>query len=206
MFLKVNGLTTLDDGELPLPYKKEYRPVTEFNYDGGKEKLVNLPIFANETAELRFLVPGEPSSFDENESLEDFGHSSKQGKIHRLSTWLNLENKVSIGCAGAVIAYLSRKRAQEHLQNDPAAQQAYRVSSMEMFTLKQTMCVDSRLDFSRLMIFPGWLMLTPWPLCKSCSPNHIRMRSIKGPEPQAPKSLYLYMACFITSQEHHRAR
>jgi DNA mismatch repair protein MSH5 len=86
------------------------------------------------------LVPGENVNYDEDFSVDEVGLTSKQGRLLQISARLDLDNTVSVSCAGAIMSYLQRRRASEYLQDDPAAQLAYRVSHVEMFTFKDTMC------------------------------------------------------------------
>ena len=90
-------------------------------------------------AGVQFLVPGEHVHDGDDIRADEIGLTTHQGRILRIAAWLDLDNKVSVGCAGAVINYLQRKRASEYLQDDPVAQMAYRISHLEMFTFKDTM-------------------------------------------------------------------
>jgi DNA mismatch repair protein MSH5 len=127
------------DDRLPLPYRLDYRPNLEFSYEGAKNKLGNLQsIFAGREG-VKFLIPGEPLTYDDGQEHDDFESTSRQGKLLRISGWINLESKVSVGCVGAVLTFLQRKRNAEFLQDDPNAQQAYQIASMEMFSMEGTM-------------------------------------------------------------------
>ena len=77
--------------------------------------------------------------YDEDFNADEVGLTVRQGRLLQISAWLDLDNKVGVSCAGAVISYLRRKRALEYLQDDPAAQLVYRISHLEMFTFKGTM-------------------------------------------------------------------
>jgi DNA mismatch repair protein MSH5 len=101
-------------------------------------KLANLQTLALPAA-VKLLVPGENAGLEEDFHADEVGLSNRQGRLIQLSAWLDLDNKVSISCAGAVIAWLQRKRASEYLQDDPTAQQAYRITQVEMFSIKNTM-------------------------------------------------------------------
>lgn len=71
-----------------------------------------------------------------------------------MSAWLNVDSKVSIGCAGAVVAFLQRRRSSEYLQDDPDAQLAYRIVHLEMFTFKNTMHINADTLSSLQIITP----------------------------------------------------
>jgi hypothetical protein len=47
---------------------------------------------------------------------------------------------LKVGCAGAVLTYLQRRKAIEYLPGDEAANGVFRVRTIEMFSLKDTMC------------------------------------------------------------------
>lgn len=57
----------------------------------------------------------------------------------QISASLDLDSRISVGCVGALIACLNRKRASEYLQNDPEAQAAYKITSIAMFSFHNTM-------------------------------------------------------------------
>ena len=129
------------NGQPPLPYQIDHRPAQEFSYDGAKSKLINLVSSFCGSEDVKFLVPGESMDTDDDLDHDDFGSTSRQGNFLKLSSWIDLDNLVSIGCVGAVLTYLQRKRSSEYLQDDPNAQQAYRITSLEMFSLKGTLWV-----------------------------------------------------------------
>jgi DNA mismatch repair protein MSH5 len=48
-----------------------------------------------------------------------------------------------VGCAGALVSYLQRRRAAAYLPGDQAAQLMFRISALEMFSLRETMFVNA---------------------------------------------------------------
>lgn len=98
---------------------------------------------------MKFLVPGESSTYEDGQEQDEFGSTSRQGRLLRISSWIDLDNKASLGCIGAVLMYLQRRRGAEYLQDDPDAEQAHRITSMEMFSLKSTMHVFDLTVFER---------------------------------------------------------
>ena len=127
------------DDRLPLPYRLDYQPNLEFSYEGAKNKLVNLQSILTDGEQVRFLIPGESMTCDDRQDCDEFGSTSRQGKLLRISGWINLDSRVSVGCVGAVLTYLQRKRSAEFLQTDPEGHQAFPIASMEMFCIEGTM-------------------------------------------------------------------
>lgn len=70
--------------------------------------------------------------------LEIDGEQKRQENLVRLAAWINIGNKVSVGCSGSIMAYLQRKKAVEYLPGDPRATTSS-VAVVEMFSLKDTM-------------------------------------------------------------------
>jgi DNA mismatch repair protein MSH5 len=120
----------------------DYRPNSEFNYEGAKDKLANLQSILVGGEGVRFLIPGDSLTYDDDQEHDELGSTSHQGKLLRISGWINLDSRVSLGCVGAVLTSLQRKRSAEFLQDDPDGQQAYRITSMEMFSMRGTMYVS----------------------------------------------------------------
>lgn len=133
-------MRTENDGA-PLPYKIELRPLADFKYDQALHKLSTLPSL-QETTGVRFLIPGEEDQSSGNMFAEETGLTDERGRALHISSSINLESKISIGCAGAIITYLQRKKASEYLEGDRAADEAYPILRLEMFSLKNTMYVQ----------------------------------------------------------------
>ena len=85
---------------------------------------------------------------------EDLGLTKSRGKMMQLSAYLDLDNKVSIGCAGAIISHLQRRCSTAYLPADPDANQAFRIASLGMFTLRSTMLVNTDTLVSLQIIQP----------------------------------------------------
>lgn len=92
---------------------------------------------------VQFLVPGAPATYDQELLPEDLGLSTRRGRFLQLSSCLNLDNRISLGCAGAIAGYLQKKRASEFLPDDPNANLVWRVTRLDMFSLKDTMMVNA---------------------------------------------------------------
>ena len=139
-FSKRAGVTWTAVGEEPpLPYQVDVRPSQEFSYEAAKTKLINVESMVAGNGRTSFLVPGDASTYEDEQDHENFGSTNRQGKLLRLSSWIDFENRISVGCMGAIVTHLQRKRAAGYLPDDPDAQWAFRVRSLEMFTLRNAM-------------------------------------------------------------------
>ena len=126
--------------EPPLPYQVNIRPTQEFSYEGAKSKLASLETAFAQSAGTSFLVPGDPSAYETDEALHhEIGSTGRQGKLLALSSCLDFESTVGIGCIGAILTYIQRRRAADFLPHDPDAQLAFRVTALEMVCLNSMM-------------------------------------------------------------------
>jgi len=119
------------------------RPSPEFNYEAGKRKLIDVRTLRQGRPLANFVVPGEDTAYEEYGDGYETGFTRHQGKLLRLSGWVDVESQVSVGCAGAVLTYLQRRRAVQYLPGDEDAFRAFRISAIEMFTLDGIMCVST---------------------------------------------------------------
>lgn len=126
-----------------LPYLLECRPSAEFGYDSAKNKLINLHIGQESGPRVTFVVPGDVSTEVENYDNPDAGFAGRQGQLLRLSGWINIESRTTVGCAGAVLAYLQRRRATAYLPGDQASATMFRVGTVKMFSLSGSMFINS---------------------------------------------------------------
>ena len=128
--------------EFRTPYILELRPSAEFNYDAGKNKLAALRLLSDEGHHNTLITPDNNNSSNPHGDYEnqyDSSHSGRYGNLLRLSGRADLESRLTIGCCGAVLTYLSRRKAVQFLPGDRAADLAFRVLTIEMFNLHDTM-------------------------------------------------------------------
>lgn len=90
---------------------------------------------------VRFLVPSEGEQDTSAIDMDETGLSDTRGQTLHISGSVNIESCISIGCSGAIITYLQRRKAVEYLTGDTAADEAYQILRLEMFSLKDTMYV-----------------------------------------------------------------
>lgn len=89
-------------------------------------------------------MPGEDTVYEEYGDGYETGFSGHQGKLLRLSGWIDLDSQISVGCAGAVLTCLQRRRAVQYLPGDEDASRAFRISAIELFTLDGIMYVSAQ--------------------------------------------------------------
>jgi DNA mismatch repair protein MSH5 len=126
-----------------LPYLLECRPNAEFGYDTSRKKLVNLRIGQRDGPRVTFVVPGDILPQTGSRAADDYEQPDRQGQLLRLSGWINLESRLTVGCAGAVLSYIQRRRATSYLPGDGDASGMFRVGTIEMFSLSESMFINT---------------------------------------------------------------
>ncbi|KAF2019048.1 hypothetical protein BU24DRAFT_341301 [Aaosphaeria arxii CBS 175.79] len=129
------------NGRLDLPFFIEFRPSNEFSHDFGQSKLASLNILSGDGPGVTFIVPGDVVPATAN--IADDSSSFRQRQLLRLASWISLDSHLSVGCAGALLAYVQRRRAIAYLPGDVAANAMFRISSLEMFSLRDIMFVNT---------------------------------------------------------------
>lgn len=139
LFMFNSHIPLLLDAQFQLPYQIDIRPSQEFSYETAKTKLTNLKLSKEIENVPKFLVPGNAFSHEYAVDGEDLGFTDQQGKFLHLASTIDMENQVSIGCAGALITYLQRKRSTQYLQGDSAGDQQFSINAIKMLSLEGSM-------------------------------------------------------------------
>lgn len=126
------GLAYSAVNQFRLPYALEIRPSPEFGYEVGKNKLVNLRLGSDAELPVSFFTPGDTDSYDDQNGGKDIGYT---GRLLRLSGKIDIESRITIGCAGAVLTYLQRRKAADYLTGDTNANLVFRILTLETFSL-----------------------------------------------------------------------
>lgn len=72
------------------------------------------------------------------------GYNGRKGKLLHLSSMVDLESRLSVGCAGAVLTCLQRRKAVNHLITTfDDAPSIFKISAISMFSLDRTMYVGA---------------------------------------------------------------
>ncbi|KAJ4296681.1 hypothetical protein N0V90_006729 [Kalmusia sp. IMI 367209] len=148
----IDTFENLAEDRFSLPFLLEVRPPSEFSFDAAKSKLASLSFEDNDPLHINFVVPGDLNPLGE-ESMENA--RGRQGRLLRLAGLIDLDSRITvlifrsistinidsvqIGCAGALLSYLQRRRTAAYLPGDQAAHMMFRTSSLEMFSLQNTM-------------------------------------------------------------------
>ena len=122
-----------------LPYILEVRPSPEFGYEAGKNKLLNLNLTSGVEPRVAFITPEDIGSYGSHDTGDDMGYTGRQEKLLRLSSKVDIESRLTVGCAGAVLTYLQRRKTTDFLPGDIAANSEFRITAVEMFSLKEFM-------------------------------------------------------------------
>ncbi|KAI1995454.1 hypothetical protein LOZ51_003280 [Ophidiomyces ophidiicola] len=137
--MNTDEATSINDKQFQLPYHLEIRPCQEFGFEAAKSKLMNLN--RGQKSAPKFLVPGNAFSHEHVDG-EDVGYTDQQGKFLNISGIVDMENCISVGCAGALITYLQRKQSAQYLHGDPTGDQAFQINAIEMRSLDGNMFIN----------------------------------------------------------------
>lgn len=97
-----------------------------------------LKLYSKHEERIRFLVPHNGLMSSEELEIEDLDFTLEEARhLHVLGS-IDMNSSVTIGCAGAVLTYLQRRRATVSVAGD-AASSIFQISSVEMFSLRGTM-------------------------------------------------------------------
>ncbi|TKX25294.1 MutS domain V-containing protein 1 [Elsinoe australis] len=124
-----------------LPYNIEFRVAGDFKYETALDKLMNLRIGRPGDTRMSFMVPGDVAGTDDP---EDFGEDSagRVGQLLSISSSIDMESHLSVGCIGAILNYIGRRRNAAFIPGDAAAHNFFRVSGVEMFSLGGFMFIN----------------------------------------------------------------
>lgn len=129
---------SIQDTHSYLPYQLDARPSQEFNYVNARNKLAALEISSTHENRIRFLVPHNGLVDTEELDTDNLDFTLQEEKLLHMASSIDMANAVTIGCAGAVLIHLQRRRATISESSDQSCG-VFRVNSIEMFCLTGTM-------------------------------------------------------------------
>ncbi|KAK3956383.1 muts domain V-domain-containing protein [Pseudoneurospora amorphoporcata] len=107
----------------------------EFDYDASKKALLGL---YNDASSGDEMPPGE----EDEDAVHCIGGSSHR-RLVRLEKTVNLSSHLSIGCAGAVLSDLERRRSTEYLAPGAEAPISFRVKAITMSSQSDVMLISA---------------------------------------------------------------
>jgi DNA mismatch repair protein MSH5 len=140
----------------------------QFDYETGKEALVKIDLESSRPDPVEVLS-------SEEEPAHCIG-SSGHNKLMRLAESINLDSCLSIGCAGAVLNDLERRRTSEDSLPDEGGRILFRVMGIKMNSSTDTMLLGAE-SLTSLQILQSELHPNP------------QTRSSNNSEPKAKESL-----------------
>lgn len=132
-----------------LPYQIDVRPTPEFSYSNAESKLLALEVSSTHERRIRFFVPQNGLAGPEEVDPEEMGFTLQEGRLLHISSSVDMENPVTIGCAGAVLTYLQRRGAAAPSPLEEGNE--HRVRALQMFNLRDMMWINSN-TFTSLQI------------------------------------------------------
>lgn len=126
------------DSSSYLPYQVDILPNQEFSYTDAENRLTALDVSASHEERMRFLVPHTGLAGPDDNGIDNIGFTLNEGRLLHISSAIDMENPVTIGCAGALLNYLQKRRAStaniEHVDIC-----SFAVRLLKMFNLKENM-------------------------------------------------------------------
>lgn len=104
--------------------------------------MLSLSLFDNCCSLSALMTPGENDIYEEYKNNNGVGYTDRQGKLLKLSAAIDMDSRLAVGCAGAVLTYIGRRKAVEHLPGDLNANSLFRISKVERFSIKDTMYAE----------------------------------------------------------------
>ncbi|TQS38393.1 hypothetical protein Golomagni_01101 [Golovinomyces magnicellulatus] len=123
-------------------YVLESRLSSDFSFESAKNKMVNLTLKLNKESDIVFTTPEDMilDSARHHISRTGMGH---QGRLMRLAGCIDLDSRVTVGCAGAVLSYISRRRNVDYLPNDQDVMNYFQIRDIEMFSFSDSMFINA---------------------------------------------------------------
>ncbi|CCC04881.1 putative MSH5 protein [Sordaria macrospora k-hell] len=137
----------------------------EFDYDANKEALLGL---YNDACSGDGMSPGA----EDEDAMHCIGGSSHR-RLMRLEKTVNLGSHLSIGCAGAVLSDLERRRSTEYLAPGAEAPISFRVKAITMSSQSDVMLISADALLS-LQIMRTELHPNPQLQCLGGSENKVK--------------------------------
>ena len=122
----------------------QMRPSQEFAYESGRRQLEDVQHLVDQLGNngpsmMDFVVPCEEDMDQDTVASLDLGLSTRRGRTLRLSSVIDLDSKLSVGCSGALLLYLQQRKAGRYLPREFDTANMFRVSALDFFSLDNVM-------------------------------------------------------------------
>ena len=128
---------TIAGSDSYLPYQIDIRPSQEFGHASAMSKLVSLDFSSKHEERIRFLVPHAGLVDPDQMDTESLDFTLQEGRLLHMGGSIEMQNTVTIGCAGAILTHLQRRKAM--MSSGNGSVEIFRIASVEMMGLKGTM-------------------------------------------------------------------
>lgn len=120
--------------EFATTYRILIRPTAEFSYDSARGRLLAINIGEDSGPSLTLQTPGDIHDIS--------GGQQRRGNLLRLAGWINVESRVTVGCAGAVLTYLQKKASMDSVHvgsGRDTRNEGITVAGIEMWSMSDVM-------------------------------------------------------------------
>ena len=87
---------------------------------------------------MQFFVPHTCIAGPDEGGIDNIGFTLNEGRMLHISSAIDMENPVTIGCVGAILNYLQERKA-TNVNIEHVATCSFTVRYLQMFNLKDTM-------------------------------------------------------------------
>ena len=122
-----------------MPYEVEFRQSAEFKFDGARKRLLDLQQDLSGEDRMIFVTSADNGLREANDSPQHLHCFARNEEYLSISASIDFESRSSVGCAGAILAYISRHRSAQRMPADEGAYSTHIVSRVEMFRLDKFM-------------------------------------------------------------------
>ncbi|KAF2154784.1 DNA mismatch repair protein MSH5 [Myriangium duriaei CBS 260.36] len=125
-------------------FQLQFLVIGEFRYQSARNRLMSLDLFRNTGCKTSLVVPGDITGVDmQNSGDLDLNSGSRLAAMLELGSSIDLESQLTIGCAGALVGYIQRRRNAAHVPGDVSIQSLFQIASVQTFSLKNTMYINT---------------------------------------------------------------
>ena len=136
MYESPSLLLTQGSGEaLRLEYQLEFRVSHEFKYEGARNKLFNLRLDQPNGARVSLYTPDDIAGVEYPTGFEE-SSGSKLNNMLGIGSSIDVDSRVTVGCIGALISYVQRRRSAAGVAGNETEQAIFRISSIAMTSLQ----------------------------------------------------------------------